>query len=224
MHFFRFFYFLLLKHRRVDKTLLENTLKEGPSSRSPSINEVSFPQDFSSSLRPRFSFEQGSETLDFEIGRQSCSSSLTEGDFDDENEDELNLSKEGATHLILGDIQIFSPTQTFVQLMLKSTQLELSDSALQGLEILESETSPRIQITHAGETGLNSGLLLSKAHARRISGCSTLQGSVYEDEEFPMRKDGNEDVIQVIEIPLQPCGRKRGASLFGTIKKVVSKH
>jgi hypothetical protein len=203
--------------------MLENTLKEGPCSRSPSINEVSFPQESSSSLRPRFSFEQDSETLDFETGRQSCSSSLTEGDFDDENEDELDLNKD-ATHLILGDIQIFSPTQTFVQSMLKSTQLELSDSALRRPEILESETSPRIQITHAGETGLNSGSLLSKAHARRISGCSTLQGSVHEDEEFPMRKDGNEDVIQVIEIPLQPLGRKRGSSLFGTIKKVVSKH
>ena len=223
MHFFKFICFLFLKHHRTDETMLENTLKEGPCSRSPSINEVSFPQESSSSLRPRFSFEQDSETLDFETGRQSCSSSLTEGDFDDENEDELDLNKD-ATHLILGDIQIFSPTQTFVQSMLKSTQLELSDSALRRPEILESETSPRIQITHAGETGLNSGSLLSKAHARRISGCSTLQGSVHEDEEFPMRKDGNEDVIQVIEIPLQPLGRKRGSSLFGTIKKVVSKH
>ena len=224
MHYFKFNCFLLLKYHRTDENMLENTLKEGPCTRSSSINEVSFPRDSSSSLRPRFSFEQDSETLDFETGRQSCSSSLTEGDFDDENEDELDLNKEDATHLILGDIQIFSPTQTFVQSVLKSTQLELSDSALRRPEILESETSPRIQITHAGETGLNSGPLLSKSHARRISGCSTLQGSVHEDEEFPMRKDGNEDVIQVIEIPLKPLGRKRGSSLFGTIKKVVSKH
>jgi hypothetical protein len=224
MQYFKFNCFLLLMHHRNDENMLENTLKEGPCSRSSSINEVSFPRDPSSSLRPRFSFEQDSETLDFETGHQSCSSSLTEGDFDDENEDELNLNKEDASHLILGDIQIFSPTQTFVQSMLKSTQLKLSDSALRRPEILESETSPRIQITHAEETGLNSGSLLSKAHTRRISGCSTLQGSVHEDEEFPMRKDGNEDVIQVIEIPLQPLGRKRGSSLFGTIKKVVSKH
>jgi hypothetical protein len=224
MHYFKFNCFLLLMHHRNDENMLENTLKEGPCSRSSSINEVSFPRDPSSSLRPRFSFEQDSETLDFETGRQSCSSSFTEGDFDDENEDELDLNTEDATHLILGDIQIFSPTQTFVQSMLKSTQLKLSDSALRRPEILESETSPRIQITHAEETGLNSGSLLSKAHTRRISGCSTLQGSVHEDEEFPMRKDGNEDVIQVIEIPLQPLGRKRGSSLFGTIKKVVSKH
>jgi hypothetical protein len=224
MDYFKIICFLLLKQHRIDETKLENTLKEAPCLQTPSINEVSFPQDFSSSLRPQFSFEHDSETLGFETGRQSCSSSLTDSGFDDENEDELNLNKEDATHLILGDIQIFSPTQTFVQSMLKSTQLELSDSTLRRPEILESETSPRIQITHARETGLNSGLLLSKAHARRISGCSTLQGSVHEDEEFPMRKDGNEDVIQVIEIPLKPLGRKRGSSLFGTIKKVVSKH
>jgi hypothetical protein len=47
---------------------------------------------------------------------------------------------------------------------------------------------------------------------------------VHEDEEFPMRKDVNEDVIQVVEIPLMSPGRKRGSSLFGTIKKVVARN
>jgi hypothetical protein len=46
---------------------------------------------------------------------------------------------------------------------------------------------------------------------------------VHEDEEFPMRKDANEDVIQVIEIPLKSPGRKSGSSLFGSIKKAVAR-
>jgi hypothetical protein len=224
----------LLTDDRIVETMLEATFKEGPCSSTASINEVSFSQDLSSSFPRRFSFETDSEdcvrNLDLETDRQSYSSSFTEGEFHDvdqdyENEGEFNLNKEDATHLVLGDIQVFSPTQTFVQSMLKSTELELRAPTSPETQYLEPETSPRIQITHASETGLNSHLSLS--HSRRISGCSdssTLQGSVHEDEEFPMRKDGNEDVIQIIEIPLKSPGRKRGSSLFGSIKKVVARN
>jgi hypothetical protein len=223
----------LLTDDRIDETMLETTFKEGPCSRTASINEVSFSQDLSPSFPRRFSFENDSDeyarNLDLETDRQSYSSSFTEGDFHDvnsdaENEDEFNHNKEDASHLLLGDIQVCSPTQTFVQSMLKSTELELRAPTSPKIQYLEPETSPKIQITHASETGLKNHLSLS--HSRRISGCSdssTLQGSVHEDEEFPMRKDGNEDVIQVIEIPLKSPGRKRGSSLFGSIKKVVAR-
>jgi hypothetical protein len=68
--------------------------------------------------------------LDLETDRQSYSSSFTEGEFHDldldyENGGKFNLSKEDATHLLLGDIQVFSPTQSLAQSMLQSNQLEL---------------------------------------------------------------------------------------------------
>ncbi|KAH8768519.1 hypothetical protein BGZ57DRAFT_469145 [Hyaloscypha finlandica] len=201
--------------------VLENTLKEGPCSRTASINEVSFSPASTPPFSPRMTFETEC---------QSCSSSLTEGedhdvDSDEEIEDDLDFNREDATHLLLGDIQMFSPTQSLAQSMLKTNQLEVQSPTSPETQSLEPELSPRIQITHASATGLKSRLSLS--HVRRISGysdCSTLQGSVHEDEEFPMRKDANEDVIQVVEIPLMSPGRKRGSSLFGTIKKVVARN
>jgi len=215
--------------------VLESTLKEGPCSRTASINEVSFSPASSPPFSPRIAFHReandnySARNLDLEMDRRSFSSSLTETEFhdidlDDENEDDVDLNREDATHLLLGDIQIFSPTQSLAQSILRSSQLELRAPTSRS-QSLEQESSPKIQITHASETGLKSRLSLS--HVRRISGysdSSTLQGSVHEDEEFPMRKDANEDFIQVIEIPLKSPGRKRGSSLFGSIKKVVSRN
>jgi hypothetical protein len=201
--------------------VLENTLKEGPCSRTASINEVSFSPASTPPFSPRMTFETEC---------QSCSSSLTEGEdhdvnSDDEIEDDLDFNREDATHLLLGDIQMFSPTQSLAQSMLKTNQLELQSPISPQTHNLGPELSPKIQITHASATGLKSRL--SHSHVRRISeysDSSTLQGSVHEDEEFPMRKDANEDVIQVVEIPLMSPGRKRGSSLFGTIKKVVARN
>ncbi|KAE9379655.1 hypothetical protein N431DRAFT_398071 [Stipitochalara longipes BDJ] len=203
--------------------VLENTLKEGrPCSRNASINEVSFSPISTPPFSPRMAFHRETDhnhaarNLDLETDCQSCSSSFTEGDFHDVDLDDLDCNREDATHLLLGDIQIFSPTQSLAQSMLDSDQLELRAPTPQ-TENQDLESSPRIQITHASDTGLKSPIPLS--HSRRISGCSTLQGSVHEDEEFPMRKDGNGDVIQVIEIPLKSPGRKRGskASWAGVI-------
>jgi hypothetical protein len=201
--------------------VLENMLKEGPCSRTASINEVSFSPSSTPPFSPQMAFENEC---------QSCSSSLAEGEYQDvdsdyETEGDINLSREEAAHLLLGDIQIFSPTQSLARSMLGSSQLELQSPTSPRTQTLEPESSPKIQITHASETGLKTHHSLS--HARRISGysdSSTLQGSVHEDEEFPMRRDANEDVIQVIEIPLKSPGRKRGSSLFGTIKKVVARN
>jgi len=207
--------------------VLENTLKEGPCSRTASINEVSFSPTSTPPFSPRMAFHREadndypSRTLDVETDCQSCSSSFTEGDFHDVDLDNLDCDREDATHLLLGDIQIFSPTKSLAQSMLESNQLELRATTPE-IENQESQSSPRIQITHASDTGLKSPISLS--HSRRISGCSTLQGSVHEDEEFPMRKDTNEDVIHVIEIPLATPGRKRGSSLFGSIKKMVARN
>jgi hypothetical protein len=201
--------------------VLENTLKEGPCSRTASINEVSFSPTPTPPFSPRMTFETEC---------QSCSSSLTGGEYHDvdsdhEIEDNLDFNREDATHLLLGDIQMFSPTQSLAQSMLKTNQLELQSLTSPETQSLEPELSPKIQITHASATGLKGRL--SRSHVRRISGysdSSTLQGSVHEDEEFPMRKDANEEVIQVVEIPLMSPGRKRGSSLFGTIKKVVARN
>jgi hypothetical protein len=207
--------------------VLENTLKEGPCSRTASINEVSFSPTSTPPFSPRMAFHReghhnyAPRNLDLEADCQSCSSSFTEGDFHDVDLDDLDCDREDATHLLLGDIQIFSPTKNLAQSMLESNQLELRAPTPQA-EKKELQSSPRMQITHANDTGLKSPISLS--HSRRISGCSTLQGSVHEDEEFPMRKDANEDVIHVIEIPLTTPGRKRGSSLFGSIKKVVARN
>jgi hypothetical protein len=215
--------------------VLENALKEGPCSRTASINEISFSPSSTPPFSPRMASENdydtfGARNLGHGTDCRSCSSSLTEGeytdmDFDDEIEDDIDFNREDATHLILGDIQMFSPTQNLAQSMLRSSQLELRAPTSPQTQSSEPELSPRIQITHAGETGLKARHSVS--HVRRISGysdSSTLQGSVHEDEEFPMRKDANEDVIQVIEIPLKSPGRKRGSSLFGNIKKVVARN
>jgi hypothetical protein len=206
--------------------VLESTLKEGPCLKTASINEVSFSPTSTPPFSPRMAFHReidhdyAARNLDLETDCQSCSSSFTEGDLHDVDLDDFDVNREDATHLLLGDIQVFSPTQSLAQSMLQSNQLELL-SHTSKVQSEEPEQSPRIQITHASDGGLQSPSSLS--HSRSFSGCSTLQGSVHEDEEFPMRKDANEDVIQVIEIPLKSTGRKRGSSLFGSIKKVVAR-
>jgi len=210
--------------------VLENELKEGPCSRTASINEVSFSPSSTPPFSPRLAFHREANNgfnLDLEMDRRSSCSSLTEAEFhdvdlDDEMGDDLDFNREDGTHLLLGDLQLFSPTQNLAQSILDPSQLKPRASTPPQSESLEPESSPRIQITHASDTGLN--IHRSPSHMRRISGCSTLQGSVHEDEEFPMRKDANEDVIHVIEIPLISPGRKRGSSLFGSIKKVVARN
>ena len=210
---------------RVDEAMLENALKEGPCSRTASINEISFSPQSSPRFTPALTFENAFDDacaprdLDLETGCRSCSSSLTEGDFhdfdsDDEDEDEINRNRENAAHLLSGDIQLFSPTQKFAASLRNSTLL-LTPPLPQSNALEESR--PKIALTNP-ENG--------RLHARSSSGCSdssTLQGSVVGDEEFPMRKDANEDVIHVIEIPLKSPGRRRGSSLFGSLRHVVRK-
>jgi hypothetical protein len=220
--------FPLLTDLRIDEVMFENELKEGPCSRTASINELSFSPQCSPRFTPAMTFESdfeeeyAAQNSELETRRHSYSSSATEGDFhdfdlddEDENDADLNLNSENAAHLLSGDIQLFSPTQKFAESLRNSTILLTPPSPEPNA--LEEESRPKSAMIDS-ENG--------RLHARSSSGCSdssTLQGSEHGDEEFPMRKDGNEDVIHVIEIPLKSPGRRRGSSLFGTIKHVVRK-
>lgn len=202
---------------------LESTLTGRAGSANGSIAQVSSRRD-SPSFLPPFTLESHEDesdwecsprtSVDFETHFQAGLHFVREQesqDLDDTSEDELDPNGEGAAHTQRDETGVFSRrTKQFAE----STELPRVIPTSPQNEVLEMESNSRLQIPASSNNRRIS-------HARSRSGCSdcsTLVGTEDEDEEFPMRKDRTEDVIQVIEIPI---ARKRRSTILGKLKQTL---
>jgi len=198
-----------------------NSLMGESYSANGSRSQVSSRRDFPS-LLPPFTFESHEDasewdcsprtSVDIETDLQAGLHFVTEREgLDDTSEDDLNPNGEGTALTQREDTGVFSRrTKQFAE----SPKLPQVIPTSPQNKVLEVESSSMLQIPASDD---NSRI----SHARSRSGCSecsTLVGTEDENEEFPMRRDRTEDVIQVIEIPI---ARKRRSTILGKLKQTL---
>jgi len=208
----------------MDEIALENTLMEQEGSANGAISHVPLRRDSSPSFLPQFTFQSHEDESDWECSPRTSVDLATDfqaglhslmeresHDLDDTSEDDLESNGEGAALTHREDIGVSSRrTKQFAV----STNPPRAIPTSPQNEVLEMESRSRLQIPVSGDSGRIS-------HARSRSGCSdcsTLLGTEDEDEEFPMRKDRTDDIIQVIEIPIP---RKRRSTILGKLKQTL---